>query len=177
MRKKYVSFLLSMALIISATQESTALIKDIKIKNNVITKNINILNKKDKDNEKMNIAELKTYEVESTSKLKDVLNEIEESKDLEFLIMLKSNIDNKDNPFCGISKKHITVKSEEGKSYKLYISDLNGSCTFDNVSIETNDSELYANGNKVEFTENVTLSLGALYGGAKNGNVALIKNI
>ena len=172
MRKKYVSFLLSMALIISATQESTALIKDIKIKNNVITKNINILNKKDKDNEKMNIAELKTYEVESTSKLKDVLNEIEESKDLEFLIMLKSNIDNKDNPFCGISKKHITVKSEEGKSYKLYISDLNGSCTFDNVSIETNDSELYANGNKVEFTENVTLSLGALYGGAKNGNVA-----
>ena len=172
MRKKYVSFLLSMALIISATQESTALIKDIKIKNNVITKNINILNKKDKDNEKMNIAELKTYEVESTSKLKDVLNEIEESKDLEFLIMLKSNIDNKDNPFCGISKKHITVKSEEGKSYKLYISDLNGSCTFDNVSIETNDSELYANGNKVEFTENVTLSLGALYGGAENGNVA-----
>lgn len=109
------------------------------------------------------------YEVSTADELKNALEQIKSSKDKEATILLKNDISNGVS-FVGVADKSITVKSIEGKKFKIALgSVLAGDITLDNVSISA--GTLYCNGHRTIFTENSVFSMGSLYGGAYEKDV------
>ncbi len=111
------------------------------------------------------------YTVSTADEWKQTLADIEASTNSEATVMLSANkITSSNAKFSGIAGKHITVKSTEGNKYEIYLDNLVGDCTFDNVKI-VNYNTIYANGHKAIFTENVDMKLRRLYGGSLNQDV------
>lgn len=108
------------------------------------------------------------YEVSSAAELEAALTAIEQSASAEAELVLTADLTGA-KAFVGIPGKHITVKSSEGQSYKIYVGHLAGDCTFDNVTLTS--TVIYANGHKAIFTEHVTMNLDALYGGSYQEDV------